>query len=142
VWNVVQACAEAQPGPAARNLRAGAQARFAVARGESQAVFETPGGERTVKARAGRAEWSPVSAGVYRMKLPEAADGAFAVNLFAPEEADLRACESGRWGDARSAERLQRTHQSYAWLAGMAALALAALHQFALFRKAEGEAQA
>jgi hypothetical protein len=132
VWNVVQACAEAQPGPEARNLRAGGPARFAVARGETHAVFETPEGEKTLKARAGRVTWSPGEAGLYRMRLPEGEDAVFTVNLFAAREADLRGCAAGRWDAPPNAERLRRTHRSYAWLAGLAALVLVALHQAAL----------
>ena len=134
VWNVLQACEEAQPGPSARNLRVGVQAVFSVAHGEAQAVFETPSGEKTLKARGGRVTWGPEEAGVYRMRLKGGASERFAVNLFAPGEADLRGCARGAWGGGTRPEQLARTHQSYAWLAGLAALVLAACHHALLGR--------
>jgi hypothetical protein len=138
LWNIVQACAEAQPGPVSRNLRVGAPALFTLARGQTQAVFDTPAGARTVGARTERVTWTPDAAGLCRMSLPKGADAAFAVNLFAAGEADLRDCVTGTWAAAPNAERLQSTHRSYAWLAGILALALLALHQFLLAAKAKG----
>jgi hypothetical protein len=138
VWNVLAACAEAQPGPAARNLRVGEQALFALAKGEERAVFETPSGERVMRARGGRVAWRPSEPGLYRLRLEDAEAGRFAVNLFAAGEADLRRGASGAWGGDARGGRLAQTHRSYAWLAGLAALALLALHHMAVSRHAAG----
>lgn len=138
VWNVVEACAAAQPGPSASNVRAGERVSFAVPPGETRALFDTPSGERSFAARGGRVVWQPAEAGLYRMRLPEADAGRFAVNLFAAAEADLRGCATGEWGRRTGAEELARTHRSYAWAAGLAALALAALHHAAVSRRAAG----
>jgi len=124
VWNLVQACGESLPGPAARNLRLGTAARFAAGRGADEAVFETPGGVRTLRARAGHVTWAPPRPGLYRMRLPGGGDGAFAVNLFAPGESDLRGCAAGRWGGIRDPERLRQVYRPVAWLPGLAALLL------------------
>lgn len=138
VWNVLAVCAEAQPGPSARNLRVGEQAVFAVAKGEERAVFDTPSGEKSLRARGGRVVWSPPEPGLYRMRLDDAEAGRFAVNLFAAGEADLRRCAGGEWGGDARGERLARTHRSYAWLAGLIALALVALHHAWVSRSAAG----
>jgi hypothetical protein len=136
IWNLAQACAEAQPGPASRNLRAGVTAPFMAGRGAAEAVFETPGGTLTLRTHAGRAIWAPPAPGLYRMKLPRGGVEPFAVNLFAPGESDLRGRMTGRWSGARDGERLQRTHRSFAWLPGLAALLLAGIHHGVLGRKA------
>lgn len=138
VWNALDACAASQPGPSARNMRVGEQAAFVVGRGESSAVFETPSGERSLRARGGRVTWSPPEPGLYRLRMQDAEAGVFAANLFAPGESDLRSGASGEWGGGARGERLARTHRSYAWAAGAAALALAALHHWALSRRAAG----
>ncbi len=139
VWNVLQACAESQPGPVPRNLRAGVQAAFAVPRGETQGVFEIPSGVRTLKASGGRVTWVPEETGICLMRLQEGAVERFAVNLFAPGEADLRGCACGAWGGDVRSEQLAHTHESFAWLAGVAALALAAAHHAALGRSGRRE---
>ncbi len=139
VWNVVQACAEAQPGAAVRNLRAGAAATFTVGRGAAEAVFETPGGERRLRAHAGRVTWAPPLPGLYRLRLPDGTADPFAVNLFAPGESDLRDRSSGRWEGARDEARLVRTHRPVAWILGLAALLLAGIHH-AMIRPPHDEA--
>lgn len=141
VWNLLQACADAQPGSVRHNLRAGAQSVFSVAPGESQAVFDTPDGKQTFKPYAGKVIWAPVTAGLYAMRQPGGGATEFAVNLFASEESDLRTCMSGQWGSARTSAQLQRTHQSYAWLVGLIALFLAGLHHWALSRIQHREVQ-
>ncbi len=132
VWNVVQACAEAQPGVTARNLRLGVPARFAVGRGADEALFETPDGARTLRAHAGVVVWAPPRPGLYRLRLSGGADDPFAVNLFAPGESDLRGCGSGRWEGARDEARLRRTHRAIAWICGLAALLLAGMHHMVI----------
>lgn len=138
VWNVLAACAEAQPGPSARNLRVGERAVFAVPKGESRAVFETPSGVRELPARGGRVAWSPTETGLYRMRGCGPDEGRFAVNLFAAEEADLRGCASGVWGGAEVGGGLARSYRSLAWAAGAGALVLALAHQSLLSRGAAG----
>jgi hypothetical protein len=128
VWNTVQACADAQPGPVARNLRAGATARFATERQASEARFETPEGEQRLRARAGRATWAPTLPGRYHLLLDDGRREAFAVNFLAPGESDLRRRRGGQWGGAQETARLRRTHRSVAWIAGVAALLLAGVH--------------
>jgi hypothetical protein len=135
IWNLAQACAEAQPGPASRNLRAGVAAPFMAGRGATEAVFDTPGDTLTLRTHAGRAIWAPPVPGLYRMRLPDGGTEPFAVNLFAPGESDLRGRMTGHWSGAQDGERLQRTHRSFAWLPGLAALLLAGIHHGVLGRK-------
>jgi hypothetical protein len=69
------------------------------------------------------------------MRLPDGGTEPFAVNLFAPGESDLRGRMTGHWSGAQDGERLQRTHRSFAWLPGLAALLLAGIHHGVLGRK-------
>ena len=128
VWNLLQACAETQPGPSLRNLRAGVTARFATARQASDVLVETPTGEQRLRARSGYADWAPTQPGLYRMRIGDARVEPFAVNFQAPAESDLRPRRQGAWGQAPDTERLRRTHRSVAWAAGLAALLLAGVH--------------
>jgi len=141
VWNLLQACAESQPGSIKRNLRAGAQTTFAVAPRETHAVFETPQGQQTFKPRGGKVLWAPTVTGRYALRQPTGEKTEFAVNLFAADESDLRPCMTGGWGNARTTAQLQRSHQSYAWLAGLLALLLAGVHHWALVRSQPREVQ-
>jgi Aerotolerance regulator N-terminal len=141
VWNLLQSCAEAQPGSIKRNLRSGAQTVFSVAPGETQAVFETPAGKQTFKTRGGKMTWSPTVLGRYSLRQSTDEKAEFAVNLFAADESDLRICMSGSWGSKRTAAQLQRSHQSYAWLAGLIAFLLAGLHHWVLSRTKTREVQ-
>ena len=128
IWNLLQACAETQPGPTARNLRAGATARFATARQTPDVRFETPSGEVRLSARAGRVDWAPIQSGYYRMWLDDKHSEPFAVNFQSAAESDLRQRHRGEWGEAADAARLHRTHRSVAWLAALAALLLIGVH--------------
>jgi len=128
VWNLLQACADAQPGPSLRNLRAGITARFATARQASDVLIETPAGEQRLRIRGGLADWAPTQPGRYRMQIGDANAEPFAVNFQAPAESDLRPRRQGAWGQSPDTERLRRTHRSVAWAAGLAALLLAGVH--------------
>ena len=128
VWNILQACADAQPGPSLRNLRAGVIARFATTRQASDVLVETPAGEQRLRARGGYADWAPTQPGLYRMRIGDARVEPFAVNFQAPAESDLRPRRQGAWGKAPDTARLRRTHRSVAWAAGLAALLLAGVH--------------
>ena len=128
VWNLLQACADTQPGPSLRNLRAGITARFATARQASDVLIETPAGEQRLRMRGGLADWAPTQPGRYRMQIGDAHAEPFAVNFQAPAESDLRPRRQGAWGQSPDTERLRRTHRSVAWAAGLAALLLAGVH--------------
>ncbi len=132
VWNVVSLCAEAQPGLGSHNLRAGTAVTL---RGASNSlVLETPRGSETLALRAGSTTWTPTTPGLYALRSGEA----FAVNFIAPAESDLQSCRRGVWGERADMETLEQTHRSYAWTAGLAALALLMLHHARLFRRAAG----
>ncbi len=96
IWNVVQAAAERQPGPARRNLTAGKTARFTVDTGAAQAVFITPDGRVELPASTGRIEWAPPQIGRYRMLL-ESREEPFAVNFIAPQESALQPSQTDAW---------------------------------------------
>jgi hypothetical protein len=134
IWNAVQACSETQPGPMARNLRAGATARFTTPRGATEARFATPRGELTIPARGSVSTLTPRDPGQYRMLLGEGREEPFAVNFISPTESDLRELISGEWGRVTDAANLQRTHRAYAWLAALLALALLVWHHALLGR--------
>ena len=134
VWNLLDGCAAAQPGPSARHARVGEPVAFALATDERAAVLDTPAGERTLRAVNGRADWMPPEPGLYALRtggqtMP------FAVNLFAEGESDLRGCMRGRWGGGQEALRDERAFRPFAWLAGTLALALLALHHAVLSRR-------
>jgi hypothetical protein len=128
VWNLLQACADTQPGPARRNLRSGVTSRFAAARQTPDVLVETPTGEQRLRTRSGYADWAPTQPGLYRMRIDDARAESFAVNFQAPAESDLRPRRQGAWGQAPGTERLRRTHRSVAWAAGLAALLLGGVH--------------
>jgi hypothetical protein len=85
--------------------------------------------------------WSPTVLGLYSLRQSTGEKAEFAVNLFAADESDLRICMSGSWGSKRTAAQLQRSHQSYAWLAGLIAFLLAGLHHWVLSRTKTREVQ-
>ncbi len=128
VWNVVHACSRDRPGPPERNLRAGTRTVFVAEPEAREICLETPGGEKRMTARHGRATWCPSQPGVYRMRLEDRSHEAFAVNFVAPAESDLRSLAAGSWGGERDAKGLRLTHRSAAWIAGLAALLLTAAH--------------
>lgn len=132
VWNLLQACADVQPGPPRRNLRAGVAARFAAEPQQSLVHIETPSGKEQLRARGGHADWMPTEPGLYRMRLGDNRTEPFAVNFQAPAESDLRLRQQGTWGEMADTEHLRRTHRSVAWVAGLAALLLAGLHHVIL----------
>jgi hypothetical protein len=134
VWNLIDGCAAAQPGPSTRHARVGEPVVFALAADERAAVLDTPAGERTLRAVNGRANWMPPEPGLYALRtggqtMP------FAVNLFAESESDLRGCMRGRWGGGQEALHDERAFRPFAWLAGILALALLAFHHAALSRR-------
>jgi len=138
VWNLVQLCAETQPGPPARNIRAGMTSTFTTARGATESVFETPRGTLTLRARGGRTIWTPTVPGRYGMRMPDGRTEPFAVTIFAPGESDLSGRMSGRWEGPQDDERLRRTHRSFAWLAGLIALLLIGIHHSVVWRGGKG----
>ncbi len=136
VWNLLQECAEAQPGPPRHNLKAGSVVRFTPPPGAREVVFETPTGRVEQSVRGGKVAWAPVQPGRYRMELAAGETAAFAVNFHAPAESDLRRAGSGTWHEPLSITQLQRTHRSLTWLLATAALLLALLHHGVIARVA------
>lgn len=134
VWNLIDGCSAAQPGPSTRHARVGEPVVFALAADERAAVLDTPAGERALRAVNGRANWMPPEPGLYALRtggqtMP------FAVNLFAESESDLRGCRRGRWGGGQEALRDERAFRPFAWLAGILALALLTFHHAVLSRR-------
>ncbi len=134
VWNVIDRCAAAQPGPSPRNARMGEIVSCILAADEREAVLETPSGERAVRAANGRAVWAPLEPGLHALRtggrtMP------FAVNLFAEGESDLRSCGRGRWGGGRDARHEDRVFRPVAWAAGLLALVLLVAHHATLSRR-------
>ena len=128
VYNLIEACANARPGPPRPNLRGGEVTTFATTRGGGDVRFTTPAGTAQLRAQEGRLEWAPTLPGLYEMHLKEGGSVPFAVNFTAPAESDLRQAQSGTWHQARDIEGLQRTHRPITWMVGLAALLLLALH--------------
>jgi hypothetical protein len=134
VWNLVQWRASQLPGLARSNVRLGEDAVVSfLAPHESAEVVRPDGSRSPWPVRGRRLTVRAETVGVHEIRTDEGT-AAFAVNAVNRDESDLTGCATGRWGEWRDDQSQRVGYRNVAWLLLLAALAVAAVHQWLVWR--------
>jgi hypothetical protein len=135
VWNLVQWRAAHLPGLDRANVRVGGEVAWALSAAGERVELTRPGGEASaVPAQGRRVVVRADRPGVYSLRAG-AESAEFAANLLNRDESDLTKCATGRWGDETDATTLRLEYRDVSWVPVLLALAVAALHLWAVSRR-------
>jgi hypothetical protein len=127
-WNLLQWRMDEAEGLAAVNVRAGAEVSLRLDQAVPAVKVRQPDGTTAELKPARRSALIGTSLpGIYQVAAGQA-QYALACNFLAPEESDLRAAGSGKWGRLVETEMLKKDYLSFAWLPLLLALGLLAGH--------------
>lgn len=134
LWhNIVRWRRAELPGVALPNARLGDIVQARLPRGAAATVRDADGAALPATRIGDTLAIEPERIGMYRLDAG-ALQEQFAVHFLAPAESDLRSRAAGAFGAAETARMQQMEFLSYAWLCGVAALALLIVHQWWLAR--------
>jgi len=116
IWNLLNWRISELPGLQESNLRVGTQISFVPENDVNEIRITPPGHEsRRIPVTDGKAVIEPEQPGRYAVRAGRT-EFLFAANMLSPDESDLSACTSGKWGDRNSSERIRQDYYPLAWV--------------------------
>ena len=127
-WNLLTWRARETPGLVESNFRLGSEVSIRALTNSAQ--LKLPNGTtRTLTKSAEEFVLEPETTGLHTVTAG-ASSWQFTVNLLAPEESDLSAATSGKWGEWERPEEARREYSSVLWLFVLGALVVMVTHLF------------
>lgn len=127
-WNLLTWRARETPGLTESNFRLGSE--VSIRTPTNSVLLTLPNGTtRTLTKTAEEFVLEPELAGLYTVAAG-VNSWQFAVNLLAPEESELSAAKSGKWGEWERPEETRREYSSVLWLFVLGALVVMVTHLF------------
>jgi hypothetical protein len=125
-WNLLQWRTAEQPGLLETNVRLGAEVVLQTA-GQPVTITWPDGNTKSFPQTGDRLALETPLPGRYSVVTGTDTNG-FVVNSLAPEESQLEACATGRWGAWKDETEQRLQVASVVWMFGLAALAVMTVH--------------
>ena len=127
-WNLLTWRARETPGLVESNFRLGSEVAIRALTNSTQLTLPN-GTKRTLTKTAEKFVLEPETTGLHTVTAGTSS-WQFTVNLLAPEESDLAAAKSGKWGEWERPEETRREYSSVLWLFVLGALLVMVTHLF------------
>ncbi len=134
IWNLLNWRISELPGLQESNVRVGTQVSFTPEAGTDEISLTSPDNKSLIiSVINGKAVIEPEQPGIYTVTAGSR-KVSFAANMFSPEESDLTACSSGKWGDWTKLESSRKAYHPLAWIFLLLAIAGLFVHQVLICR--------